>query len=263
MVLHIIGLGLADEKDITVKGLETVRRCNKIYLENYTSILQCSKEDLEKFYGKNIILADRAQSEQGSEQIVEEAKDKEIAFLVVGDPFSATTHIEMFRLAKEKNVRINIINNVSVLTAVGRTGLELYKFGKTTSIPFPENVPDLETPYNVFKQNKEIGLHTLFLLDLNPKENKFMTIRQAIEILEKIESKGGKKETNHQKLIAKDTKAIACARLGCKDQTIKYGTLEELKEKDENNGFGRPPFCLIIPGKTHFVEEEMLNIYKN
>lgn len=48
MVLFLIGLGLGDEKDITVKGLETVKKCKSIYLEAYTSILSVGKERLVK-----------------------------------------------------------------------------------------------------------------------------------------------------------------------------------------------------------------------
>src|SRR3989338_8320445 len=138
MTLNLIGIGLSTEKDITVKGLEIVKKCDKVYLENYTSLLQCSVQDLEKFYEQKIILADRTTAEQKDEEIVKEAKSKEVAFLVVGDPFSATTHIELFKLAREKKVPVEIIHNASVLTAVGITGLQLYKFGKTTSIPFIE-----------------------------------------------------------------------------------------------------------------------------
>lgn len=39
MVLFIVGLGLGDEKDITVRGLESIRTCSKLYLEYYTSVL--------------------------------------------------------------------------------------------------------------------------------------------------------------------------------------------------------------------------------
>ncbi|MFH1276423.1 MAG: diphthine synthase [Candidatus Woesearchaeota archaeon] len=251
-MLYLIGLGLSNEKDITVKGLETIRKCDKVYLENYTSLLQCSFEDLERFYLKKIILADRVMSEQGAEKIVSEAKDKEIAFLIVGDPFSATTHLELFKLAKEKNVEVKVINNASVLTAIGIVGLELYKYGKTTSIPFPERVPNLETPYNVFRDNKSIGLHTLFLLDLKPAENRFLSIPEALEILEKIERE------KREGLITEKTFVIGCARLGNDNYIIKAGNLKELKEFD----FGHAPYCLIIPGNLHFVEEEMLENWK-
>ena len=49
MTLHLIGIGLSDEKDISVKGLEVVKKCDIVYLENYTSKLQCSLENLKKF----------------------------------------------------------------------------------------------------------------------------------------------------------------------------------------------------------------------
>ena len=39
MVLFLIGLGLADEYDITLKGLRAVQSCDRVYLESYTSIL--------------------------------------------------------------------------------------------------------------------------------------------------------------------------------------------------------------------------------
>lgn len=38
-MLYLVGLGLADEKDITVKGLEIVKTAARVYLEAYTAIL--------------------------------------------------------------------------------------------------------------------------------------------------------------------------------------------------------------------------------
>lgn len=253
MALYIIGIGLADEKDITVKGLEAIKKCGRIYLDNYTSLLQCSLKDLEIFYGKKIVPADRKTAEQGDEKIIWEAKIKNIAFLVAGDPFSATTHGGLFKLAKEKNVPVKVIHNASVLTAVGITGLQLYKFGRTASIPFLEEHPDLETPYNVLKENQKMGLHTLFLLDLNPEQNKFMKVAEALDILEKIEMR--KKEG----LIKKNLLVVGCARLGSDNAIIKTGPLEKIKKHD----FGRSPHCLIVPGKMHFQEEEVMDIYSN
>src|SRR3989338_9165216 len=131
MTLYLIGLGLHDEKDISVKGLEIIKKCDIVYAENYTSILQTTTAHLEKFYGKKIIPAPREVTEQGAQRIIEEAKKKEVAFLVVGDPFSATTHVELYKLAREKNVLVKVIHNTSVLTAIGITGLQLYK------LPYP------------------------------------------------------------------------------------------------------------------------------
>lgn len=250
MTLNIIGIGLSDERDISVKGLEIIKKADVVYLENYTSLLQCSFHDLAKYYNKKIVLADRKTTEQGDQQIVNEAKTKQVAFLVIGDPFSATTHVELYRLAKENNVAVNVINNASVLTAVGITGLQLYKFGRTTSIPFIEDHPNLETPYNVLKENKNTGLHTLFLLDLKPEEKKFMNIKEALEILEKIE------ERKNEGIITKDILTVGCARLGTDNPMIKFGKLNSIKEFD----FGEAPHCLIIPGDLHFTEKEILNL---
>lgn len=45
-MFYVIGLGLGDPKDITVKGLEIVKRCERVYLESYTSIMTCGHEKL-------------------------------------------------------------------------------------------------------------------------------------------------------------------------------------------------------------------------
>ncbi len=252
MTLFLIGLGLSTEKDITVRGLEAVQTSDLVYLEDYTSLLQCSFEDLEIFYGKKIIRANRESTEQGIKQILEQAKTKNVAFLVVGDPLSATTHVEIIKQARDLNIRLEIIPSASILTAVGMTGLQLYKFGKTTSIPFIEDHPHLETPYNVIKENQSLGLHTLCLLDLKPEQHKFMTVSEAIVILENIEQR------KQEKIINENTLVVGCARLGSNNSIIKSGKVAELKEID----FGKPPQCLIIPGKLHFAEEEMLKLWR-
>jgi diphthine synthase len=246
MTLHLIGIGLADEKDITVRGLEIIRSCDKIYLEHYTSLLQCTTEELEQFYGKPVKIANRTDIENNMQHILDEAKKQEIAVLIIGDPLAATTHVNYLIEAKKQHIKMNIIHNASILTAVGEVGLELYKYGKVTSIPFAES----ETPYNVLAENQKQHLHTLMLLDLNPKENNFLTIKEAIEKLEKIESA---KKGN---FLAADL--IAVARLGSTDSIIKAGTIETLKTID----IGMPPYCIIIPGKMHFVEKEAVELWK-
>jgi len=249
MVLYMIGIGLNDEKDITVKGLEAVKGSDYVFLETYTSKLQTPISKLEEFYGKKIILANREMVEKKSDEILEKAMDSKVSFLVVGDIFGATTHTDLFLRAKEKKIRIISINNASILNAVGIVGLELYKFGKTTSIPYPEDNFKPETAYDVIKDNKKMGLHTLVLLDIKPKKN--MTVNEAIEILIEIENKRGEAVFNY------DTKLIGCARIGG-NYNIQYGTAEELLDTD----FGEPLHCLIIPGKLHFIEEEAIENWK-
>jgi diphthine synthase len=96
MVLYIIGLGLSDEKDITVKGLEAVKKSAKVYLEKYTAVLMVEKQKLEELYEREVIIADREFVESGSDGMIDEAKEADVCFLVVGDPFCATTHSDLY-----------------------------------------------------------------------------------------------------------------------------------------------------------------------
>lgn len=236
MALYLIGLGLHDEKDITVKGLEIVKKCDKVYLENYTSKLNSSIEDLEKFYNKKIILADRKFVEE-TESILKEAKNKEIALLIIGDVFAATTHIELFIQAKKQSIPIRVINNASVLNAIGITGLSLYNFGKVTTIPF--NNKDIKSPYEVYINNQKLGLHTLFLLDI--QGDKLMPAEEAAAYL-------------IRQGVKRDTFCVVCGGLGSDDPDIRYVTLE-------NAIINKFPQCLILPGKLHFKEEEALELF--
>jgi len=248
-MLNLIGIGLCDEKDITIRGLDAVKKCKYVYLENYTSKLQCEVSALEKLYGKKIILAEREMIEiQLEKEILDKAKSEDVALLIIGDVFSATTHIDIMLRAKTAGVEVNIVNNTSILTAVGITGLELYKFGKTTSIPFPETSFKPETPYNVLQDNQKIGLHTLILLDLRPSEDRFMSVNDAIKYMLMIE------DSRKEKVFTEDTPIIGCARLGCPDAVFVSGRAGEIVERD----FGKSPHCLIVPGKLHFKEEEAL-----
>ena len=236
MTLFLIGIGLSDEKDISVKGLEIVKKSSKVYLENYTSLLQISKEKLEAFYGKNIILADREQTENKMQQILDEARKEEVALLIVGDVFSATTHITYLMECKKQNIDVHIIHNASILTAVGEVGLELYKYGKVTSVPFAES----NTSHEVIESNRKNNLHTLVLLDLDPDRKRFVTISEAVQRLKLTEN------------------IVGCARLGA-DSKIVFGSPAVLQRVD----FGNPPFCLVVPApKLHFVEEEALEMWK-
>ena len=153
MTLYMIGIGLWDKKDITAKGLEAIRLCDYVYLEDYTSKMNCTKEELEEFYGKKIKLADRDLVEQRAHEILDKAREHEVAFLVIGDVFAATTHTDIRLRAFKKGIQVKVIHNASVLTALGETGLELYKFGKVTSIPF-ENENVISRPISaIFYQN--------------------------------------------------------------------------------------------------------------
>ncbi len=253
MTLYFIGLGMNDEKDITLKGLEAIKKCEKIYLECYTSMLNVDINKLEKLYGQKIIRADRDVVEnKADETILKDAESQDVAFLVVGDIFGATTHTDLYLRAKEKNIEVARIHNASIINAISETGLELYKFGKTTSIPFPLDNYKPTTAYDVILQNKKNKLHTLILLDIKSDEDRYMTVNQALEILLEIES------SKKNKVISKSNEVIGCARIGSENQKIIYAKIEDLMSED----FGKPLHCIVIPGDLHFIEEDVLKMFK-
>lgn len=271
-MLYLIGLGLGDEKDITLRGLEAVKKCEKVYMEAYTSLLSFGLSTdglstLEKLYGKPITVADREMVEEKVDSVLSEATSFDVAFLVVGDPFGATTHTDLVVRAKELGVEVKVIHNASVMNAVGICGLQLYRYGETISIPFFTDTWKPDSFYEKIQRNRELGLHTLCLLDIKVKEPtweslcrgkklyeppRFMTINTAIEQLLEIEQNRGESAYNE------DTNCVGLARLGSEDQKIVAGTMRQLLAVD----FGAPLHCLVIVGTTHPIEEEMLNVYK-
>jgi len=242
-MLYLIGIGLS-KGDISLNAIRAIKKCSLVYFENYTSAIDYNLED---FLGKKIIYADRDLVEN-SEEIIKEAKKKNVAFLVCGDIFSATTHISLYLDAKKEKVKTEVINGISVLNAVLKTGLSLYNFGKISSIPFEHD--KVETPYNNLKDNKD--MHSLFLLDLNPKENKFMHFNEGLKYLLDMEEKRKKK------LISKDGLCIVCCGLNTRKEKILVGKIKNLIKK-KINVF---PQCFVIPGKLHFIEEEALDNFK-
>ncbi|MBU0628267.1 MAG: diphthine synthase [Nanoarchaeota archaeon] len=245
MTLYFVGLGLGNEKDITVKGLEAVKKADVVYLEVYTSkLVKCDKAKLEKFYGKRIIAADRDLVEnKASETILKDAADKDVAFLVVGDVFSATTHVDLRKRAGELKIKTKVIHNTSILTAVGIVGLDMYKYGRVTTIPFDNK--NVKSPYEVIKKNLKNDLHTLVLLDLDPLHDKYMNVKLALEYLLKCG-------------MPAEQLCVCCCGVGSEDILIKFGEAKELIKKE----FNKYPQCLIVPSKMHFMEEEALGKFK-
>ncbi|KAI4388882.1 hypothetical protein MLD38_001171 [Melastoma candidum] len=271
-MLYVVGLGLGNEKDVTVKGLEAIRSCDKIYMEAYTSLLSfgLSPEglsSLEKFYEKPITVADREMVEEKADIFLEEARSLDVAFLVVGDPFGATTHSDLIVRARNLGIDVRVVHNASVMNAVGVCGLQLYRYGETISIPFFTETWRPDSFYEKVKQNRSLGLHTLCLLDIRVKEPsleslcrgrkvyeppRFMTVNTAIEQMLEVEKMRGEGAYDER------TECVGLARLGSEDQRIVAGSMGQLLGVD----LGQPLHCLVIVGQTHPMEEEMLDFYR-
>ncbi len=246
-MLYLIGLGLYDEGDVTQKGVLAAKGCDKVYAELYTSPWKGSLEALGKNIGKKIAILQRADLEERSKKLIEEASKEDIAVFVPGDPLVATTHSSLVTEAREKGVGVKIIHSSSIFSAVAETGLQIYKFGRTATVAYPEKGFYPKTPYEVLAENLKSGAHTLLLLDVKAAENRYMTVKEAIGVLLDLETSEGKGIFNE------NTKCVGAARFGG-DTVIKYGAAKELMNAD----LGPAPHILIVPGKMHFSEEEYL-----
>jgi diphthine synthase len=249
-MLFFIGLGLFDEKDISVKGLEAVRKADKVYAEFYTSrLMGASAENLERFYGKKIHLLSRSDVEVDPSWL-KEALQLNVAFLVGGDPMVSTTHLDLRLRALDLGIETKVIHSSSIVTAVsGATGLQNYRFGRSTTIPFDYTVRGKrivpETPYLVLKENLQRNLHTMLFLDI--QDTRYMTVNQGAELLLEMEQTAGDS-------ILKSSLVVGVARAGSDDATVKADFIENMKSYD----FGSPLHILIVPAKLHFMEAQAL-----
>ncbi|KAM0343965.1 hypothetical protein ACHAPU_008023 [Fusarium lateritium] len=261
-MLYLVGLGLSDETDITVKGLEVVKKASRVYLEAYTSILLVEQSVLESYYGRSITVADREMVESNSDEILRNAQNEDVAFLVVGDPFGATTHTDLVLRARELDIPVRTVPNASIMSGIGACGLQLYNFGQTVSMVFFTDSWKPASFYDRIKENRQIGLHTLVLVDIKVKEQslenmargrlvyeppRYMTVGQCAQQMLEIE------DERKEGICTKDSLAIGAARVGGTTEKFVAGTLEELCSTDEE--LGPPLHSLVLLGRrTHELE---------
>ena len=244
IMLYLIGLGL-NEKGISLEGLEIIKKSDKVYLEGYTVDFPYSVEKLEKLFNKKIEVLDRSKVE--SDKIVSESKRKDIALLIYGSPLVATTHISLIQEAIDSKVDYNVINSASIFDAIAESGLQLYKFGKVASMPAwnEEKNYKPDSFIKLVEDNQKIEAHSLILCDIGLK------FQNALEQL--------RKSAENHNFSLENKKIVVCQSLGTENQKFYHGGLENLRKKGGAENGVENPFCLIIPGKLHFSEEEFLN----
>lgn len=249
--LVLVGLGLYDEKDVSIRGLEEIRDADVVFAEFYTSLMPgLSIPKLEEMIGKEVnVVARRVLEEEEGETIFEAAKKGKAVLLVPGDPLISTTHVDLRISAKKRGIRMRVIHGASAVSAVrGISGLQNYKYGKAVTVPFSDQGFVSETPYYVIRENKRRGLHTMCYLDIKAEEQRYLTISEALRTLLELE------KLKKEKVVTKRTLVIGVARAGSEEPTVKAGYIEEVINYD----FGAPPHTLIFPGKLHFMEAEAL-----
>ena len=249
-MLWFIGLGISGFKSIPTEALDVLSKADIVYLEQFTSPI--GKSDLAKI--KNAINgefkpAKRWLVEDGNE-ILENSKKNKVVLLSYGDPYIATTHIELRVRAIEREIKTHSIHASSSLTSmIGECGLHFYKVGRIATIM--SEMKSLTTPYYVIYKNVIEGNHTVLLLEFNQDKDFFLDPNDALKGLVETE------EGQQRNVISKSTYAIVASRIGFKDQKIISGKISSLKKKD----FGKPPHTVIIPGRLHFTESDALKVF--
>ena len=248
-MLWFVGLGISGAKSIPLEAQDVLAKADIIYLEQFTSPI--GKSDLSKIKKMTkgeFRPAKRWLVEDGNE-ILKNSKRKKVVLLSYGDPYIATTHIELRTRAIEDKIKTKSIHASSSLTSmIGECGLHFYKVGRIATIM--SEMKSLTTPYYVIYKNIIEGNHTVLLLEYNQDKDFFLDPKDALQGL--VETEKGQKRN----VINPTTYAVVASRIGFADQSIMSGKISSLKKID----FGKPPHTIIITGKLHFTESDALKI---
>ncbi|GGM46537.1 diphthine synthase [Haloarcula argentinensis] len=250
-MLTFVGLGLYDERSVTVAGRDAIRDAYRVFAEFYTSrLIGTDIETLESSLGTSIEVRDRAGIEQDPEPILEAAERENVVFCTAGDTMVSTTHTDLRLRAEDRGIETRIVHGTTAQTAAGSlTGLQNYRFGKATTLPFEDahggdGVPD--SVVATIKSNRDRDLHTLVYLDIkvddphwDDSDDTYMTADQAATMLSEP---------------FPDTLGVVVARAGSPDPLVVADTLDELATQT----FGEPLHLLVIPGSLHPLEADVL-----
>lgn len=246
-MLSFVGLGLYDDRSFTLRGRDTVRAADRAFAEFYTSRLPGTDADgLEARLDCEIEVLERAGVEQSPEPILDAAEGEDVVFLTGGDPMISTTHVDLRLRAADRGIETGIVNAPSAATAAsGLTGLQNYRFGKATTVPFPADRWPANVPPSVIRtieENRDRDLHTLAYLDLDGIHGPCLAADvAAASLAEPLD----------------DPLGVVVARAGSDEPLVAADRLSRLGERD----FGPPLHLLVIPGPLHEIEADALRTF--
>jgi diphthine synthase len=240
-MLYLVGLGIWDEGDISLRGIRACRKADRVYAELYTSAWGGDLRKLERLIKKKIRPMGRSGLEERSGRLVRKARRRDVAVLVPGDPLSATTHSGLIEEARKEDVEVEVVHSSSVFTAVAETGLNIYNFGRTVTVVAPTGKYRPDSFYKTVLENRTRGMHSLLLLDIK------MSVQQGLEVLMDIERR------KRNGVLGPRVRIVVASSIGSSRKAIRYGTVTELAGEDFP-----PPAVIIIPGRLNFFEREFL-----
>ncbi|SDJ94213.1 diphthine synthase [Halovenus aranensis] len=241
-MLSFIGLGLYDERSITLRGRDVLADADTAFAEFYTSqLVGTTVDQVESTHGIDIEVRDRAGIERDPEPILTAANGGHAAMLTAGDTMISTTHVDLRNRARDRGIETQVIHGTTAQTAASSlTGLQNYRFGKATTLPFEEThggVPD--SVIETIRANRERDLHTLVYLDIDAANERFMTGDTAASLLaEELD----------------DPLGVVVTQAGSDDPAVRADRLSVLAEES----FGSPLHLLVMPATCHPLEEESL-----
>jgi diphthine synthase len=248
-MLWFVGLGISGSKSISQEVQKILSKADIVYLEQFTSPISKNEiTSIKKLVKGKLKLAKRWMIEDGKE-ILQNAKKKKVVLLSYGDPYIATTHIELRCRAISEKIKTDTIHGASSITSlVGESGLHYYKVGKTVTVM--DDFKTMTSVYYTVYQNLILGNHTLLLLEYNQDKDFFLKPNNALTNLLEVEKE------QKRNVIDKNTFAIVASRIGFTDQNMVAGKISKLIKKD----FGKPPHSIIITGRFHFTESDALKV---
>jgi diphthine synthase len=246
MMLLLVGTGLS-YNDISMRAVDACKGC-ELYIERYTSFIDDNKiKFLEQTLGKKINVLERNALEDDVKVIINKAKTTNVALLVGGDPLVATTHKIIFIEALKQKVETHVYHASSIIScAVGESGLDFYRFGQICTISkWSDNYKPISF-YESIEKNLNNNLHSILLLDYDPKNEKSLDVSSAVAILENAE------QHYKKKIVTDSTKVFVMHNLSLSNQSKLFVEIKSAKEIK----FEKGPTLLIIPAKMSDIEQE-------
>ena len=248
-MLWFIGLGVSGISELSDSTLSVIKNADVVYLESFTSpISETEKKQLENISNGEFKIAKRWIVEDGNE-ILENAKKRETVLISYGDPYIATTHLELKTRAITDKIETKTIHSSSIVSSlIGEVGLHYYKVGKVLTIM--NDPKSMSTPYYTIFDNLLSKTHSMILLEYNEDKSFFLDPHDALSLLLDVE------KIQNRKIISLDTFVIIASRIGKSDQKITSGKISNLIKKE----FGEPPHSIVIPSGLHFTESDAIKI---
>ena len=251
--LWLIGIGPGDLDHMTERARSVARGCSKRFLEGYTAVLPPTEEErLESVVGGwERLMRDDVEK---PDELLDLARSGPVALLVVGDPMQATTHIDLEERCVEEGIGFHVIPGLTATAlAVSLSGLQSYRFGRQVTIPFSVGEYLPTSPLQMICDNRDSGLHTLVLLDLDPtgmgvEEPRPMVPGEAVALLERMSQRSEGDSPDAEAI--REWLGMLLSDLGTEEERVVSGTLDELSHID--SGYVH---AFILPAGFSGMEE--------